>query len=207
MINLIWLVIALPLVGVLFNGLLGRRLGRGVVSIVGPLVVLAAFLVGVVAFFEFSGQGEEAITVPLWNWVTIGNLDIAINLLVDPLSLMMVLVVTGVGFLIHVYATDYMVHRDDKGHAHADPNFARFFTFLNLFVASMLVLVLGDNYLMMYVGWELVGVCSYLLIGFWYERGSEPQTPIELGPGQQPVAMAPLLSPAASGMKAFIVNR
>ena len=207
MINLIWLVIALPLVGVLFNGLLGRRVGRSVVSLVGPLVVLAAFLVGLTAFFEFSGHGEEAVIVPLWNWVTIGSLDLPINLLVDPLSLLMVLVVTGVGFLIHVYAIDYMVHRDEAGHAHADPNFARFFTFLNLFVASMLVLVLGDNYLIMYVGWELVGVCSYLLIGFWYDRTSEPQTPIDLGPDQKPVEMAPLLSPAASGMKAFIVNR
>lgn len=207
MINLIWLTIALPIVGVLFNGLLGRRVGHRVVSLVGPLMVLGAFLVGVGAFFELSSRGGEAVTVPLWTWATIGDFNVSINLLADPLSLLMVLVVTGVGFLIHVYATDYMIHRDDHGHAHPDRDFARFFTFLNLFIASMLVLVLGDNYLMMYVGWELVGLCSYLLIGFWHDRKDDPQAPIELGPGVEPVKLSPLLSPAASGMKAFIVNR
>ncbi|GIK43700.1 MAG: NADH-quinone oxidoreductase subunit L [Chloroflexota bacterium] len=206
MINLIWLTIALPIVGVLFNGLLGRRVGYRVVSIVGPLVVLAAFLVGLGAFFELLGRGGEAVIVPLWTWATIGDFNVEINLLADPLSLLMVLVVTGVGFLIHVYATAYMLH-EEHGHAHPDRDFARFFTFLNLFIASMLVLVLGDNYLMMYVGWELVGLCSYLLIGFWYDRKDEPQAPIDLGPGVQPVKLKPLLSPPASGMKAFIVNR
>src|SRR5512138_978146 len=142
MINLIWLTIALPIVGVLFNGLLGRRVGYRVVSLVGPLVVLAAFLVGLGAFFELSSRGSEAVIVPLWTWATIGDFNVPINLLADPLSLLMVLVVTGVGFLIHVYATAYMVH-EDHGHAHPDRDFSRFFTFLNLFIASMLVLVLG----------------------------------------------------------------
>ncbi|MCL4301069.1 MAG: NADH-quinone oxidoreductase subunit L [Anaerolineae bacterium] len=206
MINLIWLTIALPIVGVLFNGLLGRRVGYRVVSMVGPLVVLAAFLVGLGAFFELSGRGGEAVTVPLWTWATIGDFSVEINLLADPLSLLMVLVVTGVGFLIHVYATAYMLH-EEHGHSHPDRDFSRFFTFLNLFIASMLVLVLGDNYLMMYVGWELVGLCSYLLIGFWYDRKDEPQAPIDLGPSVPPVKLKPLLSPPASGMKAFIVNR
>ncbi len=208
MINLIWLTIALPIVGVLINGLLGRRLGWTVVRWIGPAVVLGAFLVGVGAFIELNNLGEEtAVTVPLWTWATIGTFNVPINLLVDPLSMLMVLVVTGVGFLIHVYATDYMIHRDEHGHAHPDRDYTRFFTFLNLFIASMLVLVLGDNYLMMYVGWELVGVCSYLLIGFWFDRGDEPQAPIDLGSGVEPVKLSPLLSPAASGMKAFIVNR
>ncbi len=207
MIQLIWLVIALPIVGVLINGILGRRLGYKVVSIIGPLMVLGAFIVGVGAFMELAGSGEEAFIVPLWTWAEIGALNIPVNLLVDPLSLTMVLIVTGVGFLIHVYATDYMVHRDESGHPHPDRDFARFFTFLNLFIASMLVLVLGDNYLLMFVGWELVGVCSYLLIGYWFDRTSEPQEPIDLGPDQEPVTMAPLLSPPASGMKAFVVNR
>jgi NADH-quinone oxidoreductase subunit L len=175
--------------------------------LVGPLVVGLAFLVGVGASFQLSSQELEAVTVPLWNWTTIGDLRIELNLLVDPLSLLMVLVVTGVGFLIHVYATEYMVHSDDHGHAHPDRDYPRFFTFLNLFIASMLILVLGDNYLMMYVGWELVGLCSYLLIGFWHDRKDEPQAPIDLGPGRAPVKLSPLLSPAASGMKAFIVNR
>ena len=208
MTQLIWLTIALPILGLLINGLFGRRfLGNRVVSIIAPLMVLLAFLVGVGAFFETMGRNGEAVTVHLWNWTTIGDFSVPINLLVDPLSLTMVLVVTGVGFLIHVYATDYMVHRDDHGHAHDDRDFPRFFTFLNLFIASMLVLVLGDNYLMMYVGWELVGVSSYLLIGYWFDRPSEEQTPIDLGPDTEPVQLQPLLSPAASGMKAFIVNR
>lgn len=207
MTQLIWLTIALPLVGLLFNGILGRRVGYKVVRFVGPLMVLLSFLVGAGAFYETSLRGGEPVTVTLWTWATIGDFTVPVNLLVDPLSLVMVLVVTGVGFLIHVYATDYMIHRDDSGHAHPDRDYARFFTFLNLFIASMLVLVLGDNYLMMYVGWELVGVSSYLLIGFWFDRPSEAQEPIDLGPDKKPVKMAPLLSPAGSGMKAFIVNR
>ncbi|MEW5958302.1 MAG: NADH-quinone oxidoreductase subunit L [Chloroflexota bacterium] len=207
MINLIWLTLALPLAGVLINGVLGRRLGYRLVSVIGPLAVLGAFAVGVGAFFELRSAGGAAVIVPLWTWAAIDTLNISVNLLVDPLSVLMVLVVSGVGFLIHVYAVEYMVHQDEAGQAHPDRDFARFFTFLNLFIASMLILVLGDNYLLMYVGWELVGVCSYLLIGFWFDRPSEEQAPIDLGPGQEPVKLAPLLSPAASGMKAFIVNR
>jgi NADH-quinone oxidoreductase subunit L len=207
MIQLIWLTIALPLAGVLLNGILGRRLGHRTVSLVGPAAVLGAFLVGAGAFIDLFNRGGEAVTVPLWTWAAIDALTVDINLLVDPLSTLMVLVVTGVGFLIHVYAAEYMVHQDDHAHAHPDPHFARFFTFLNLFIASMLVLVLGDNYLLMYVGWELVGVCSYLLIGFWFDRPAQPQTPIDLGQGVEPVKLSALLSPAASGMKAFIVNR
>ncbi len=211
MTQLIWLTIALPIalpiVGLLFNGILGRRVGYRVVSIFGPLMIILAFLVGLGAFYEAAIGDGEAVTVHLWTWATIGDFTVPINLLVDSLSLEMVLVVTGVGALIHIYATDYMIHRDESGHAHPDRDYTRFFTFLNLFIASMLVLVLGDNYLMMYVGWELVGVSSYLLIGFWFDRPSERQVPIDLGNDKDPVKMAPLLSPAASGMKAFIVNR
>jgi NADH-quinone oxidoreductase subunit L len=207
MIGLIWLTIALPLAGALLNGVLGRRLGWQVVRYTGPGMALGAFGVGLVAWLELTGLEEKVVSVPLWTWVAIGNFQVNINLLVDPLSILMVLVVTGVGSLIHIYATEYMIHHDKEGHAHPDRDYTRFFTFLNLFLASMLVLVLGDNYLMMYVGWELVGVCSYLLIGFWYDRESEAQTPIDLGPDHEPVKLAPLLSPAASGMKAFIVNR
>ncbi len=203
MTELIWLTIALPIVGMLFNGILGRYVGYKVVRIVGPLMVLLAFLVGVGAWFE----GKQSTTVELWTWASIGGLHVPINLLVDHLSLQMVLLVTGVGFLIHLYATEYMIHQDDEGHAHPDRDYTRFFTFLNLFIASMLVLVLGDNFVMMFMGWELVGVSSYLLIGFWFDRASEEQIPIDLGPDKEPVKMAPLLSPAASGMKAFIVNR
>lgn len=203
--ELIWLVIALPLAGVLFNGILGRRLGYKVVRLTGPAFVGLAFAVGVAIFYELHTNHGAALTVPLWTWAAIGDLTININLLVDPLSMVMVMVITGVGFLIHIYATEYMVHHHD-GHTDPDRDFTRFFTFLNLFIASMLILVLGDNYLMMFVGWELVGACSYLLIGFWYDRGEEPQEAIEVKDAE-PVPMAPLLSPAASGMKAFIVNR
>ena len=131
MIQLIWLVIALPLVGVLVNGLQGRQLGHKVTGIVGSVVVGLAFIIGLGAFFASWARGGEAVTIHLWDWAVIGDLHIPISLLVDPLSLTMVLIVTGVGFLIHVYATDYMIHRDDSGHDHPDPNFARFFTFLN----------------------------------------------------------------------------
>jgi NADH-quinone oxidoreductase subunit L len=207
MTELIWLTLALPIGGVLFNGILGRRVGSKVVSYVAPAMVGLAFLVGVGAMLETLARNGAAVTVHLWDWVTIGTFHAPINLLVDPLSLLMVLVVTGVGFLIHVYATAYMIHTDDHGHAHPDRDYTRFFTFLNLFIVSMLVLVLGDNYFMMFVGWELVGVSSYLLIGFWFDRPEQEQPPIQLGPGLEPVALTPLLSPAASGMKAFIVNR
>lgn len=208
MTQLIWLTIALPLLGVLFNGIFGRRVGARVVSLVAPLMVLLAFLVGVMAFIETSSRGGEAAHVTLWTWATIGDFNVPISFLVDPLSVLMVLIVTGVGFLIHVYATEYMIHREEAGHSpQPDRDYARFFTYLNLFIASMLVLVLGDNYLMMYVGWELVGVCSYLLIGFWYDRASEVPPPIDMGPDQPPVKLPPFLSPASSGMKAFIVNR
>jgi len=208
MTQLVWLTIAFPLAGLLFNGIFGRRVGHKVVSIVGPLMVLLSFLVGIgIAIERLGAASVEAVTVPLWTWAVIGNFEAPINLLVDPLSLLMLLVVTGVGFLIHVYATDYMVHKDAAGQAHPDRDYTRFFTFLNLFIASMLVLVLGDNYLMMYVGWELVGVSSYLLIGFWFDRPAQEQAPINMGPNAEPVKLTPLLSPSASGMKAFIVNR
>jgi NADH-quinone oxidoreductase subunit L len=206
MTQLIWLAIALPLVGVLFNGLFGRQAGRKVVGIVGPLVVLLAFLVGVGAFVETLARDGEPVIVHLWTWATIGDFIVPVNLLVDPLSVQMVLIVTGVGFLIHVYATEYMVHRDQSG-VHPDRDYSRFFTFLNLFIASMLVLVLGDNFLLLYVGWELVGLCSYLLIGFWFDRPSQEQDPVDLGDGKKPVGFGILGSPAASGMKAFLVNR
>ncbi|MBN1219202.1 MAG: NADH-quinone oxidoreductase subunit L [Anaerolineae bacterium] len=207
MTQLIWLTIFLPIVGVFLNGLLGRWMGHKIVGIFASLMVFGAFVVGAVILFELNSQREEVVIVPLWTWAAIGDLTVSVNLLVDHLSLLMVLVVTGVGFLIHVYATDYMIHRDEHGHPHPDRDYARFFTFLNLFIASMLVLVLGDNYLLMYVGWELVGLCSYLLIGFWFDRPAQEQDPIDLGPDQPPVKLFPLLSPAASGMKAFVVNR
>lgn len=197
----IWLVIALPAIGVLGNGLLGQRWGRRFVSLLGPGVVGAAFLLGALALLDLLGRpaDQRAVTVTVWQWISVGRLEVGISLLADPLSLLMVLVVTGVGFLIHVYSVGYMHHEDDR-------LFARFFTFLNLFIVSMLVLVLADNYLLMYVGWELVGVCSYLLIGFWFHKMDEPQAPIVL-PNNEVIPVPPNLNPADSGKKAFIVNR
>ena len=125
MTQLIWLTIALPLAGVLINGLFGRRLGPRVVSWIVPLMVLLAFLVGVGAFFETMGR-EEAVHVTLWTWATVGDFNVPISLLVDQLSVLMILIVTGVGFLIHVYATEYMVHREEtSGAPHPDRDFPR----------------------------------------------------------------------------------
>ena len=176
MTDLIWLAIAFPLAGVLINGLLGRRLGRTLNGLIGAGTVGAAFVVGVLVFLQTPGLPEHAQIVKLWTWSTIGDFEVDFSLLVDPLSMLMTLVVTGVGGLIHIYAIGYMGH---------DENVPRFFTYLNLFIASMLILVLSANYLWLYVGWELVGVCSYLLIGFWFYRPSA----------------------ADAGKKAFIVNR
>lgn len=197
----IWLVIAFPLAGVLVNGLLGRRLGRGFVSAVGPGVVALAFIVGLFSTLDLLALPSHgrAVVVTLWDWITVGTLRVEMSLLADPLSVLMVLVVTGVGFLIHVYSIGYMEHEDDR-------LYARFFTFLNLFIVSMLILVLADNYLLMYVGWELVGLCSYLLIGFWFHKPDERQRPIQLKDGEE-VPVPANLNPADSGKKAFIVNR
>jgi NADH-quinone oxidoreductase subunit L len=197
----IWLVIAFPLAGMLLNGLLGRRLGRGFVSVVGPGVVALAFVVGLFSALDLLAfpSHDRAVVVTLWNWIGVDTFRVGMRLLADPLSVLMVLVVTGVGFLIHVYSVGYMEHEDDR-------LYARFFAFLNLFIVSMLILVLADNYLLMYVGWELVGVCSYLLIGFWFHRADEPQAPIRLKNGEE-VSIPANLNPADSGKKAFIVNR
>ncbi len=199
----IWLVIAIPVIGALLSGLFGRRLGRAFVSVVGPGAVGAAFVLGVLVTIRLLDLPPEgrAVSVMLWDWISIGSMRVGVTLLADPLSLLMVLVVTGVGFLIHLYSVGYMdATREDER------MYARFFAYLNLFIASMLVLVLADNYLLMYVGWELVGMCSYLLIGFWFHRRDEPQAPIALADGDQ-VPVPANLNPADSGKKAFIVNR
>jgi NADH-quinone oxidoreductase subunit L len=186
---------------VLANGLLGRHLGRRFVSIVGPGVVALAFVAGVLSFLDLLAlpAANRTVVVSLWDWITVGDFRAGMSLLADPLSLLMVLVVTGVGGLIHFYSVGYMEHEDDR-------LYARFFTFLNLFIVSMLVLVLADNYLLMYVGWELVGVCSYLLIGFWFHKRDDVQAPIILKDGEA-VPIPANLNPADAGKKAFIVNR
>ena len=178
---MLWLVPALPLLGAVINLLFGRRLPKGLVATIACAAVLGSFVVAVLAVLEYLGGSEERVQLYLFDWIAWGSGSSAVlvseaALLLDQLSTVMILVVTGIGFLIHVYSVGYMGH---------DPGFARFFTYLNLFTASMLILVLGNNFLLMFVGWELVGLCSYLLIGFWFTRPSA----------------------ASAGKKAFIVNR
>lgn len=161
MIKLVGLIPLLPLVGFLIIGLFGKKLSKGLVGTIGSGVVLAAFAIAVGIFFELSGQTTKSVTIELFSWITAGKLSIPFSFLVDPLSCIFLMIITGIGFLIHLYSTAYM---------HDDEGFARFFAYLNLFVFFMLLLVLGSNYLIMFVGWEGVGLCSYLLIGFWFKN-------------------------------------
>jgi NADH-quinone oxidoreductase subunit L len=161
MIKLVGLVPLLPLIGFVIIGLFGKSLSKGIVGIIGCGSVLAAFAVSLGIFLELTGQAEKSVTIDLFSWITAGKLSIPFSFLIDPLSSLFLLIVTGIGFLIHVYSTGYMSH---------DEGFSRFFAYLNLFIFFMLLLVLGSNYLIMFVGWEGVGLCSYLLIGFWFKN-------------------------------------
>lgn len=161
MIKLVWLIPLLPLIGFLITGLFGKKLSKGLVSIVGCGSVLGAFAISLGIFFELTGQAEKSFTIDLFSWISAGKLSIPFSFLVDPLSSLFLLIITGIGFLIHVYSAGYMSH---------DEGFSRFFAYLNLFIFFMLLLVLGSNYLIMFVGWEGVGLCSYLLIGFWFKN-------------------------------------
>lgn len=186
------LIPALPLLGALINGVLGRRLPRALVGWLAVAAFGASFVLSVLAFLNLNALPEEsrALHETLYNWITVGNLNVNVSFLLDPLSAIMILVVSGVGTLIHIYAIGYMEHE------HENADYARFFTAMNLFAFSMLLLVLADNYLLMFVGWELVGLCSYLLIGFWYQRDN-----IAVGTDEK------FLSPRSSATKAFVVNR
>ncbi|MCW3103595.1 MAG: dehydrogenase subunit [Bacteroidetes bacterium] len=161
MIKLVGLVPLLPLVGFLIIGFFGKKLSKGLAGVIGSAAVFAAFAVAVGIFFELNGQADKSVTVPLFSWITAGKLSVPFSFLIDPLSSLFLLIITGIGFLIHVYSTAYM---------HDDEGFSRFFAYLNLFIFFMLLLVLGSNYLIMFVGWEGVGLCSYLLIGFWFKN-------------------------------------
>ncbi len=164
--ELAWLGLLFPLLGALLNGLLGRSvLPKRAVSGIGPGAVGLAFGVAVWVWLDLLGRPpeERSVTLKLFDWIAVGGLDAPVSLLIDPLSVVMMLVVTGVGFLIHVYSVGYMGH---------DPDYPRYFAWLNLFTFSMLLLVMADNFLLLFVGWELVGLCSYLLIGFWFTRPS-----------------------------------
>jgi len=178
MFDYIFLVPLIPLVGFLFNGLLIGRVPRPLISFVGCISVGLSFLLSVFLFFSLKSLPPEArfIEQVLFSWIPAGSLHVDIAFLLDPLSTVMILVVSGVSFLIHVYSVGYM---------HDDPGYGRYFSFLNLFTFSMLTLVLANNFVLMFVGWEGVGLCSYLLIGFWFEKKSASD----------------------AGKKAFIVNR
>jgi NADH-quinone oxidoreductase subunit L len=155
--NYIWLIPLLPLAGFVINGLGRNALSKTVIGFIGSSVVLAAFFLSVAAFMQVKSTGA-AIDVQLFDWIKVGSLDIPFAFKIDQLSSLMLLIITGVGFLIHLYSTSYM---------HDDAGFGKFFSYLNLFVFFMLLLVLGSNYVIMFIGWEGVGLCSYLLIGFW----------------------------------------
>ena len=162
MLDLIWVIPVLPLAGAAVNLFLGRRLGRAAGWLATALVGLGFVLSVAVLLDLLSLPANERLHVTsLYEWISVGTLSVDVALRADPLSITMALVVTGVGSLIHLYAVGYMEH---------DPRFGTFFAYLNLFVFSMLILVLADNYLLLYLGWEGVGLCSYLLIGFWYDR-------------------------------------
>jgi len=158
--NLVYAIVLLPLIGFVINGLFGKRLPKAMVGGLATLVVFAAFLISVSIFIGFPADGTPVI-VKAFEWFTIGGIQVNFGFQIDQLSLMMMMIVTGIGSLIHLYSIGYMSH--DKG-------FYKFFTYLNLFIFSMLLLVMGSNYLILFIGWEGVGLCSYLLIGFWYEN-------------------------------------
>ncbi|MGB4975466.1 MAG: NADH-quinone oxidoreductase subunit L [Anaerolineae bacterium] len=177
MLNFAWLLLVFPLLGALINLLIGRRLGKAA-GWLGAAAIGLAFVVAVGLFAGLWARPaeERSVVQLLWHWITIGTFKVDIALLIDPLSVTMALVVTGVSALIHVYSIGYMDH---------EPRYTRYFVYLNFFVLMMLVLVMADNFLLMYVGWEGVGLASYLLIGFWFDRPSA----------------------ADAGKKAFLVNR
>jgi NADH-quinone oxidoreductase subunit L len=189
--SLLGVILALPLMGAFVNGIFGKRLGKQAVTLLGLSVIAAAFIASVATFLLLLQHSAEAHeTAPkfswlAWNWLELTgigdqasfrsiSLDVAFS--VDPLSGTMALIITGIGFLIHLYSSSYMIE---------DPGYYRFFTYLNLFIFSMLVLVLGDSLPVLFVGWEGVGLCSYLLIGFWFSEEAN----------------------ASAGKKAFITNR
>ncbi len=180
-INLSYLVVLLPIIGAAVNGFIsfsGIKAPKWFVHFVACGVIFAAFIISCGIFYELHHLEPEArsLTLTWFKWFDLELLKANVAFLIDPLSVVMMLVVTGVGFLIHVYSIGYMAH---------DRSYARFFSYMNLFCFAMLTLVMSDNLLLMFVGWEGVGLCSYLLIGFWFDHAPN----------------------AAAGMKAFIVNR
>ncbi len=156
--NYIWLIPILPLAGFVINGLGRNKLPKNLIGLLASLMVLIPFVLSAMLFLSVKNSGQP-ITITYFEWIKAGNLSIPFSFLVDQLSSIMLLIITGVGFLIHVYSIGYM---------HNDEGFGKFFAYLNLFIFFMLLLVLGSNYIILFIGWEGVGLCSYLLIGFWF---------------------------------------
>lgn len=180
------LLILFPLLGLVVNMIAGRRIGERGVGIVASAAVGLAFVIAILQFIALR-MDPSGTTIHIADWIVIGQLEVEWALQIDTLSVTMILMVTGVGGLIHIYAVGYM--HDDVRFQGDLSRFPRFFVYFNLFIAAMLLLVTGDSYLTMFVGWEGVGLCSYLLISFWYEKG-------ENGIGN-----------ALAGKKALVVNR
>lgn len=178
MLDALWLIPAAPLAGFILILLFGRRLGEPAAGYLAATMVAVSFAVTVGVFFDLLGNDEHhrEHVLTLFSWVPVGDLQIDMALLADPLSITMALFITGIGSMIHLFAIGYM---------HGDPKFSKFFLYLNLFVFSMLMLVLGENLLVTFLGWEGVGACSYFLISFWHTRPSA----------------------ATAGKKAFVTNR
>lgn len=176
MVGLVWLIPALPLAGFTLLVFFGKRIGEPRSGWIGTGAVALSFVTACLVFAGLWGEPEHTYQLSLFEWIPAGNFNVSIGILLDPLSMAMVLFITGIASLIHLYSIGYM---------HGDSRFPRFFTYLNLFVFSMLVLVLGDNLVLTFLGWEGVGACSYFLIAFWFEKEEN----------------------ASAGKKAFITNR
>ena len=178
LLELVWLIPLLPLVGFVLLVAFGRKLGEPWAGWLATVLVAGSFVATIVVFIGLLDRPEEArhFELVLFEWLPAGGLTVEAGFLVDPLSITMALFVTGISALIHLYSIGYM---------HGDADFPKFFTYLNLFVFSMLILVLGNNFLLTFVGWEGVGTCSYLLISFWFTDSAN----------------------ASAGKKAFVTNR
>src|SRR5260221_5991224 len=190
MVNLIGYIVLFPLAGFLLNGIMGKKIGSERLSgVIGSGAVGLSFLLSATLFAGMLGSPAEGRphSVSLFEWIAAGTLSVSAAYRIDQLSIILCLIITGVGFLIHLYSIGYM---------HGDPGFWRFFAYLNLFIFMMLNLVLADNFVLMFLGWEGVGLCSYLLIGFWHDR------PFETGGYPRGTATT-----SDAARKAFIVNR
>ena len=159
--KLVILIPLMPLAGFLINGLFRKSLPKVVSGIIGTGAILISFILSIIVFTEINKGNNQVVS--LFEFIKVGKFSIPFSFLVDPLSSIFLLIITGVGFLIHLYSTAYM-HEENNAH------FARYFSFLNLFVFSMLLLVMGGNFVIMFIGWEGVGLCSYLLIGYWFKN-------------------------------------